>query len=171
MDHRDPGIGMWPLVMEFDYEHTEIGTTFQKWDKFFTFDIMRLSRKINGNYYPNKKISKKTDVWNKPKKLFDKAFHVSKKSGFVYVINMDGTNFYKIGTSINVEKRIGSIKTNNPFDIIVIFKIHVNGCFAVEKSIHQTFIDKKHRGEWYKLSEVDIHYIKEFCASVKTDTQ
>lgn len=116
-----------------------------------------MKRLVNGNYYP------------RIQQGVLKRRTAPKKPGFIYVIRVETTDFYKIGFTNDFEARMAAILVYNPLDIIVVAKIYVPNCFTVEASLHKTFSTKNHRSEWFKLSELDIHYIKEFLKTVEID--
>lgn len=85
-----------------------------------------------------------------------------KKSGFVYLLKCNVTNFYKIGcTSMsNPKQRIDQLKNSNP-------SIETVQCFKTddilkEKELHKIFESKKVRGEWFSLDNNDLEYISNF---------
>ena len=82
-----------------------------------------------------------------------------KQSGYIYLLKSKG--FYKIGRTLQPEKRIEIYQTENPFGIKVIFQKEVADYVAKETELLSKFKDKNHRGEWFKLNKEDILWIKE----------
>ena len=83
----------------------------------------------------------------------------------IYLVRMTGTDFYKIGHTSNVQKRICSLQTGCPTQLIVI--ITSSGCQKKEKEIQDFFNDHKVRknGEWFKFSNDII--LKKVCDKIK----
>lgn len=53
-------------------------------------------------------------------------------------------------------------KTHNPHGIEVIFNAHVKNYSNQENRLHTYFRHRKVSGEWYRLNDEDISYIKEY---------
>ena len=73
----------------------------------------------------------------------------------LYVINMKGTNIYKIGISCNSQQRIYNLRAANPFPIDV---IHLHKCLfpkELEIKIHNYLHDKHIKNEWFKIDDID----------------
>jgi hypothetical protein len=79
------------------------------------------------------------------------------KSG-VYVLYCEG--YCKVGITNNINKRIKTLQTGNPFLIqLVLFNI-VNNAADLEKKLHKKYKHKNIRNEWFYLDNDDIQYIK-----------
>ena len=84
--------------------------------------------------------------------------------GYIYLMHCEG--WYKIGkTTQEPEDRLAQIDTAIPFETTLIHTIRVDDCNAVEQHLHARFSDKRWKGEWFKLDESDIEYIKELGAT------
>ncbi len=97
-------------------------------------------------------------------KLNKRAYSINKycmnlKS--VYIVNMKGTTYYKIGNSENVENRIKQLQTSNPMDIILIISYKCKRSELLEKTLHEIYKDKKIRGEWFIFNEDELNKCKE----------
>lgn len=68
--------------------------------------------------------------------------------------------FVKIGYSNkqNLNNRLKSIQANSPLKLYVV-KI-IDGHYQLEKKIHKYFNFKRKHGEWFKLNNNDIDFIK-----------
>jgi len=86
-----------------------------------------------------------------------KPVETKEKKGFVYVIKCN--DFYKIGRTNNVQKRLSGMQTGNPYELELILSIKTNSPFTLETSLHTKFKDKLIRGEWFKLSDKDLKII------------
>lgn len=108
-------------------------------DKFLTvcFNISRFIKSINYKY--NKATKKK-----------------QKPPTFIYLMIDTTNNFYKIGRAKNPEYREQTLQSQKP-TIELIDKWESN--IKVEKKLHNHFDKKRIRGEWFKLTELDIKNI------------
>ena len=82
--------------------------------------------------------------------------------GYVYIIKVD--QYYKIGQTANLKKRIGEYtKLMKEPEIIINAKCHYYK--EIEKDLHKMFEDKRSNGEWFILSDEDLNkavvYLKE----------
>jgi len=77
-------------------------------------------------------------------------------AGYVYLVHMEGTSFYKIGKSTNVESRIKKIATFLPLEIEVVYSFAVDDMAQVEKELHSLYAAKQVRGEWYDLTDAEV---------------
>lgn len=78
--------------------------------------------------------------------------------GFVYVLNLDGTDYYKVGITgkENVQDRIAAIQTSTPFEITVVdFRPH-DGYMEVEKLAHSLLAKYRIRGEWFYTTKAIV---------------
>jgi len=80
------------------------------------------------------------------------------KSGYVYLMKFG--NEYKIGTSINVERRFRELKTQMPYNGEIIHTITTGDPEGIEAYWHRYFSDKRLKGEWFDLSGADVRYFK-----------
>ena len=98
------------------------------------------------------------------------------KPGYLYLIEQEQTGFFKIGVSINPEKRLNQLKTSSPTELKLITKIYTNDMYTLEKLFHKLFVRKnstlgegkkwKNNREWFFLNLNDINYIKSFKKNV-----
>ena len=82
----------------------------------------------------------------------------SKWYNSTYIIKTKGHNYYKIGRSANVEKRIKSLQTNCPFQLEILIK--VADCSLNEKYWHKHFEKYKTYGEWYKFQDKQVRELR-----------
>lgn len=70
---------------------------------------------------------------------------------FVYIAHVKG--FYKVGIASNVARRMNGLRTANPNQLKLIFKVEVPAGMAaeVERRAHRLLAPHHHRGEWFKL--------------------
>ena len=116
------------------------------------------------------KISKKKSIILDPRKVNKVNRFIQRNSGaqdlddYIYIVKCH--QFYKIGITFDVDKRINFLQCGNPYPIEIIYLVRCPEVRLVEQSIHQCFIDKKIRGEWFILNDKDIEDIKETIIGV-----
>jgi hypothetical protein len=74
----------------------------------------------------------------------------------IYVINIKGSNIYKIGVSSNSQRRIFDLRAANPFPIDVIYVQKSLFPAQLERKIHNHLSDKHIKNEWFKIDDIDI---------------
>ncbi|MBC8664011.1 GIY-YIG nuclease family protein [Vibrio parahaemolyticus] len=95
----------------------------------------------------------------------------------VYVINCVSTNFYKIGISNDVDKRMSTLQTGCPFELrlVALIKAEFNDTLgyeirAIEKFYHKNYEDLNVRGEWFELNASMISDLVYF-SDIKRDLE
>lgn len=85
---------------------------------------------------------------------------VSKVDSFVYLMKIIDTPYYKIGIARDPGERIKAFRTQMPLDIDVIYTFFSSDARLAEVYLHLKFVSKRYRGEWFKLSDDDISFVK-----------
>lgn len=82
--------------------------------------------------------------------------------GYIYFIqDIDHTKNIKIGRSKDVDKRFLQFNTPIPFNIQIMHRIKCSDYISAENFFHKFFENKRVKGEWFKLSDLDIQSIKQ----------
>jgi hypothetical protein len=96
--------------------------------------------------------------------------------GFVYLINIERTDLYKIGiTRKTVEERIKSLQTGNPLKLTLVEKYESKIYQKIESVIHRMLKHKKYisedfdtlKGEWFKLTFDEVLGFKKMCNQIE----
>lgn len=77
-------------------------------------------------------------------------------SGFIYLVRATRTSFYKIGMSKDPYKRLQSLQTGTPFELVIINRIYTFDCLALEKALHEYYQAYWMRGEWFDMPQSEI---------------
>jgi hypothetical protein len=113
-------------------------------DKIILLEIAILS--LNLIYKP------KNLVLERPKE--NKENNIKSESyQFVYIAKHD--QYYKIGRTVNIEKRIAAMKTGNPIIEIIMTRRTENN-IELEKYFHALFKGKQYKREWFLLNHDDL---------------
>ena len=81
-----------------------------------------------------------------------KGIYAQNKDNDLYVINcldLNNNDLYKIGTTSNLEERLRTMSSGNPFELEVTF--YAKGKGHMEEYFHNMFKHLHWKGEWYCL--------------------
>lgn len=81
-----------------------------------------------------------------------------KRDGYVYLLGGEG--YYKIGRSRNVSKRIRQLEIQLPWPVTVEHTIPCENHKVSERTLHDMFANNRANGEWFRLDDSDVDYIK-----------
>jgi mRNA-degrading endonuclease YafQ of YafQ-DinJ toxin-antitoxin module len=81
---------------------------------------------------------------------------------YVYLMVDTTNNFHKIGISNNPQYREKTLQSEKPTIELVCHKVFPTRKISesIEKALHESFKNKRLRGEWFDLSEDDVSNIK-----------
>ena len=123
---------------------------------------VKQAKNIFLSYAVTKSIFSGFESWNPEERQHD-------KSGFVYLVKQSINGYCKIGKSKNPYKRLQSLQTGNPLEVVVLERVFSLDCFKLEHLLHQYFSAYWIRGEWFDLSD---ELISEFGAiAMKLDAE
>jgi uncharacterized Zn finger protein len=123
-----------------------------------------------GNNYASKhheSIKSKGLIRNQRKSLY----MAKAVNGTLYVIGSDTLNTpYKIGivSGYDIRQRKSSIQTGNWIELKIIWKSDIiERVDIIEKKLHDYFVDKHVRGEWFNISKKDIDNLPSIINQLK----
>lgn len=109
------------------------------------------------------RISRARDAEEQTFAVEDLRYHLNRERGYVYLIHMEATPFYKIGRSTNPYRRVKEISNVDlPMNLVLVHTIATNLMSQCENDMHQYFAGKHVKGEWYNLDAADVAYITSF---------
>jgi Meiotically Up-regulated Gene 113 (MUG113) protein len=74
----------------------------------------------------------------------------------LYVLQMRDTEFFEIGVTTNLRRRILSLKTANPTRFAVTCFVEVKEPSRLESKLHFQFRKNRQEGEWFRLQPRDL---------------
>ena len=82
---------------------------------------------------------------------------------FVYLMHDTRNDYYKIGISNNPEYRESTLQSEKPTIEMIISKKYPVRKIAesIEKALHETYSEKRLRGEWFELNSNDVEHLKQ----------
>lgn len=88
---------------------------------------------------------------------------ISTEFCFVYLMHDTSNGYYKIGISNNPEYRERTLQSEKPtIEMIASKKFPIRKIAdSIEKALHDTYSEKRLRGEWFELDAKDIEHIIE----------
>jgi len=104
-------------------------------------------------------MNRKKEEVKKEQKLKQMPEKTKKEKGYIYLLK--SKNLYKIGRAKHLKERIKTYRAENPFGIKVIFQKKVDDYIGEEIKFLEKFKDKNYKGEWFKLNQEDIQWIKQ----------
>ena len=81
------------------------------------------------------------------------------ENNLVYLIQMGGTKYFKIGITKNLNRRIKDLQTGNPLPLHAVTTIELPSNFnrellkLLEKTLHECFAYCGQIGEWFKFTK------------------
>ena len=102
----------------------------------------------NGNYQviPKKRNYSAIDQANKQKF----------PNGYIYFINIKGTNFYKLGVSQNIKRRLYDISSSMPFDLNILSIHYFKDVYNIEADYKVKLSEFVKKGEWMNITNISI---------------
>lgn len=111
-------------------------------DVEFFADLADWFYENEGNSYTEK--SNLIDQWL----VFDeKSVSIDKKKQVVYLLAEEDGEYIKIGTTLNIERRISDLQAYNPKKLNLVLLL--DGGYELEKFLHNKFREYRHHREWF----------------------
>lgn len=145
-------------------EDSKLAEQYEKIDKQWT-------RESNKSPNPNKKgsIAINHDDYRREnaRKTNSKKF----KDNNIYILNIRGTNYYKIGVSNNTHRRYKDIRSSMPFDVDIVFDYATHNAYDFECEIHSYLSEYYIQREWFKLTDAQVEEVIKRAVEWKIDNK
>jgi len=83
---------------------------------------------------------------------------------FLYLIQSLENGYYKIGVSLNPQKRLTQLQTGNSSKLKLIIAYQTEFSNQIEKTLHRKYSYLKKEGEWFELPiNIEITFHDECC--------
>lgn len=83
---------------------------------------------------------------------------------YLYVIRAGDTDYYKIGVTKDITKRLRSLQGGNHLRLSIVLTVQHKHAYQQEKHVHQVAKRWHIRGEWFRLPREVVAKIKH-CAN------
>lgn len=82
-------------------------------------------------------------------------------NGYIYILNIENTDYYKFGVSQNPSRRIRDLSNATPFILNLIFSCSFLNVYNIESRIHKRIKDFYVKSEWFKMEKALVNNIIE----------
>ena len=83
------------------------------------------------------------------------------ESGYIYFVHADGTNRYKIGLTVDLDRRMKQLNGKQaPFENKLLWSIKVSDMRSAERDLHDTFSSRRVNGEWFTFNANELDEVK-----------
>lgn len=154
-----------------EQERRELHTSMKEWAQELGWEIVasrflnnaidtinETSKTFNDEHEKNKKLERQIERLYDKINTLTKRIREAKGWGFVYLMSGDG--YYKIGYSKRIPVRRVQLATKLPFELKLLCAIKSDSATTLERQLHERFANKRLCGEWFRLTESDVGYIK-----------
>ena len=90
--------------------------------------------------------------------VFSDEARIKEGFGYIYLVRAESGE-YKIGRSKNVSARMKNFATLAPFSFELIHTFPAHIFWKAERNLQNHFHDKRIKGEWYRLDQIDVEVI------------
>lgn len=81
--------------------------------------------------------------------------------GYVYLINAENTNMYKIGRTAKFPSdRLSGVQTGNPHKLIVVHALNSDDFDSIELWLHREFKKFRRSGEWFEFDKSTLYHVR-----------
>ena len=79
-------------------------------------------------------------------------FYLKNKKSYLYMLRAGNTDYYKIGVSININKRIEALQSGNPHKLTIYESVYTRERY-LEGIIHRKLKQYRVEGEWFHFDK------------------
>lgn len=89
----------------------------------------------------------------------------NKRAGYLYLIQNEESDKFKIGVTANLDERLKSLQTANPNKLnYILYKFYENA-YEIEREAHLYLESNKISGEWFILTDEELKRVCNFYFS------
>ena len=88
------------------------------------------------------------------------ANHKRNPNGYLYCFIIPELGLIKIGCSKNPNRRFKDLESACPFPLKKVFAYYFENVYNIEEAVQDSFKDRHHHKEWYKLSNEELTLFK-----------
>ena len=92
---------------------------------------------------------------NNARKVNSKRF----PNGYLYILELEGFDIYKVGVSQKPKRRIRDINGVLPFETKTIYLKYFEDVYNIEEIVHSRLKNNKKRKEWFELYREDVNIL------------
>lgn len=81
------------------------------------------------------------------------------RPGWIYLLRAEN-GLYKIGMAKELDRRVVQIGIQVPFSVELVHSVEVRDRVLTEALYHERFRNKRVKGEWFRLDEEDLEWLK-----------
>ena len=127
-----------------------------------SLDLLKdLGFKIVQSEFP-RIVSLRSNVYNEGSGMIKILEYCTSQFPGLYVINIVGSETYKIGFTKNLTARLQTFRTGLPFPIRLKFYVMTQHYEQLEKDIHKLLVLNLIRGEWFSLKKSNLKNLKDY---------
>ena len=87
----------------------------------------------------------------------------------IYVVRCEESNYYKIGKTDDIKKRLSGLQVGCPYRLVLIHYYDKQNSDLIEKHLHNKYRDYEIRGEWFNIGVI-INDVLGYIDKVSEDT-
>ena len=80
------------------------------------------------------------------------SYYFYNKKSFLYMLRAGNTDYYKIGVSVDIKKRMQSLQIGNPHRLTIYESVYTK-CRYLEGEIHRKLKQYRVQGEWFHFDK------------------
>jgi hypothetical protein len=137
--------------------------TFYKWIESDDKKMKRYLESSKNEKYLNGKKCKSNPKGSKAESLNDYRRENARITNLkkypnsnIYVLKAINHNYFKIGVSQNIERRLRDVNSSSPIEVELLFSKKIRNAYDLERFIHELIKDYHLRNEWFEIDDYSV---------------